>query len=289
MSVTSTDALFLIDKPGGTTSFTVVRALGRAIGTRRVGHTGTLDPFATGLLLVLAGQGTRLARHVRDEPKVYLATIAFGTETATDDPTGEVIRRAELPEPGRVERAVAELTGRLSQVPPAFSAKKIRGERAYALARRGANIDLPASIVNVTSWDLLGWESGGAGLQVRITCGRGTYVRALARDLGRLSGSAAHCAALRRERSGSFHVADATTLDEVQDGRLSPRPLLEALGDMHSVVLSTGDAERASHGMRIPATGTADRAALLYPDGRLLGLGRRVQDSWHPELVLAYV
>jgi tRNA pseudouridine55 synthase len=286
MIATSTDALYLFDKPTGRSSFDVVRAATRVLGTRRVGHTGTLDPFASGLLIVLAGAGTRLIPYVPDEPKVYRATIAFGHETTTDDPTGAVTATAPAPLPAQVAAVLPRLTGNIQQIPPAYSAKKVGGTRAYHLARCGHEPTLRAAEVRVDSWEVLGWDA--ATLHVRVSCGRGTYIRALARDLGRLVESAAHCSALRRERCGDFDVADATSWEDLQRGELEPRPLADALGAIERVALPEDQAARARHGMRIPATSGAARVALFFPDGRLLGLARRDGDTWHPHLVIPH-
>lgn len=205
------EGLLLVDKPAGITSHDVVDRVRRAYGERSVGHLGTLDPFATGLLIVLVGRATRLATFLDIEPKVYEAVISFGTATDTDDATGEPTRSAQAPAESDVRAAIVTLTGEIEQVPPAYSAKKVAGKRAYAAARSGDALELaPARVV------VHGWEIGaftGDALTATITCGGGTYIRALARDLGRFSGSAAHLASLRRTRIGKFDVTDATPAD----------------------------------------------------------------------------
>ena len=203
--------LLLIDKPAGMTSHDVVQRVRRVYGERSIGHLGTLDPFATGLLILLLGRATRLATFIDAEPKVYEAVIGFGEETDTDDATGTVIRTAAQPAESAIRDAIATLTGRISQVPPAYSAKSVDGTRAYDAARRGEPLDLPAVDVTVHSWQLGPYTDGR--LSAVITCSGGTYIRALARDLGRLTSSAAHLAELRRTRAGHFDVADAFTLD----------------------------------------------------------------------------
>src|SRR3954466_13494642 len=145
----------LVDKPAGMTSHDVVARVRRATDTKRVGHTGTLDPFATGLLVVLIGRGTRLIPYVSGEPKVYEATIRFGAETDTDDLTGSVTRDAALPDGAAIAEGVARLTGPIEQVPPAYSAKQVGGRRAYAAARQGAPLELPPVRVNVQEWKLV--------------------------------------------------------------------------------------------------------------------------------------
>jgi tRNA pseudouridine55 synthase len=214
--------LLLVDKPAGMTSHDVVQHVRRIYGERSIGHLGTLDPFATGLLVLLLGRATRLAIFLDTEPKVYEATIRFGTETDTDDETGTVIRTAAAPRESEITSSLAQLTGRISQVPPAYSAKSVDGTRAYDAARRGTPLDLPAADVTVHSWDIR--ELRGDTLSAIITCSGGTYIRAIARDLGRLTSSAAHLGSLRRTRVGEFDVVDAATLEilETDRGRLRP-------------------------------------------------------------------
>jgi tRNA pseudouridine55 synthase len=212
-SAASAQGLLLVDKPAGMTSHDVVQHVRRIYGERSIGHLGTLDPFATGLLVLLLGRATRLATFIDAEPKVYEATIKFGEETDTDDATGTVIRTASPPREADVLSAVKSLTGTIAQVPPAYSAKSVDGTRAYDAARRGEPLDLAA--VNVT---VHGWELGkftGDSLSAKITCSGGTYIRALARDLGRLTSSAAHLEQLRRTRAGEFDVRDAATLESL--------------------------------------------------------------------------
>jgi tRNA pseudouridine55 synthase len=205
------------------TSHDVVQQVRRVYGERSIGHLGTLDPFATGLLVLLLGRATRLATFLDTEPKVYDATIRFGTETDTDDSTGTVIRTEGLPAAGSIEAAIATLTGRISQVPPAYSAKSVDGIRAYDAARRGTPLTLAAVDVTVHSWDVK--LASADSLIASITCSGGTYIRALARDLGRLVHSAAHVEALRRTKVGGFDVRDASTLAELAANPARVRPL----------------------------------------------------------------
>jgi tRNA pseudouridine55 synthase len=193
------------------TSHDVVQQVRRIYAERSIGHLGTLDPFATGLLVLLLGRATRLGNFLDMEPKVYEAVVTFGTETDTDDSTGTVIRQAPPPAEAEMREAVRSLTGTISQVPPAYSAKSVDGTRAYDAARRGEPLVLQPVNITVHSWDIRGIEPGS--LSATVTCSGGTYIRALARDLGRLTSSAAHLGALRRTRVGPFDVADAATLD----------------------------------------------------------------------------
>lgn len=205
------------------TSHDVVQHVRRIYGERSIGHLGTLDPFATGLLVLLLGRATRLATFIDAEPKVYEATIKFGEETDTDDATGTVIRTAAPPREADVRAAVKSLTGTISQVPPAYSAKSVDGTRAYNAARRGEPLELAAVDVTVHDWKL--GEMAGDSLSAVITCSSGTYIRALARDLGRLTSSAAHLQQLRRTRAGEFDVRDAATLDSLADAPVRVRAL----------------------------------------------------------------
>lgn len=217
------EGLLLVDKPAGPTSHDIVDVCRRAYGERSVGHLGTLDPFATGLLVLLFGRATRLATFIEGDPKVYDATVRFGSETDTGDPTGVPTHSGPIPSADAVRAALVELTGDLEQVPPAYSAKHVNGGgRAYAAARRGSALTLAPVAVRVERWDLRAIRGDLA--EVTVTCSTGTYVRALARDLGRKVGSAAHLAALRRVAVGSFRVEAAHSLDAIRSPT-GPPPL----------------------------------------------------------------
>jgi tRNA pseudouridine55 synthase len=217
------EGLLLVDKPAGMTSHDVVQHVRRIYGERSIGHLGTLDPFATGLLVLLLGRATRLANFLDIEPKVYDATVGFGSETDTDDSTGTVIRSAPLPAEADIRAGLTTLTGTISQIPPAYSAKSVDGTRAYDAARRGKPLELEPVEVQVHSWEVR--EVRPDSLSATITCSGGTYIRALARDLGRLTSSAAHLTALRRSRIGPFDVKDAATLDAIADSPTKPKVL----------------------------------------------------------------
>jgi len=275
--------LLLVDKPAGITSHDVVAIVRRAAGSHRAGHTGTLDPFATGLLVVLTGRGTRLIPYIDGEPKVYDATIRLGVETDTDDATGTAIRDAEPPTDEVVDTAIAQLTGEIDQMPPAYSAKKVSGVRAYAAARRGAALELRPTRVTIREWRLLARR--GADIDVRITCSGGTYIRALARDLGRLTGSAAHLSALRRVRSGNFAVDDAVTLDALRAGSVRLRPLRDAVPLLPVQSLEPPELTRVLHGNPIDAKTGGSRVALLDGDA-LVAVAARTGDTLSPTLVL---
>jgi len=278
--------LLLVDKPAGITSHDVVAIVRRVVGSQRVGHTGTLDPFATGLLVVLVGRGTRLIPYIDGEPKVYDATIRFGSETDTDDATGQTTRESDVPEDAAIEVAIAKLTGAIDQVPPSYSAKKVAGTRAYAAARRGIALDLEPSRIIVHRWEL--GSRAGADLAARVTCSGGTYIRALARDLGRLTNSAAHLAALRRVRSGCFVVDDAYTLEQLRAGDPKMQPLRDAIPSIPTRRLAEPELTRVLHGNAIVANGEplASRVALIDDEKALVAVAEREGDELRPKLVL---
>lgn len=279
------DGVLLVDKPSGVTSHDVVAVARRALGTRRIGHTGTLDPFATGLLVLLVGRGTRLAQYVAGEPKVYDAAIAFGAETTTDDRTGEVTRVAALPDANEVDRAIQSLTGSILQTPPDYSAKQVGGRRAYSAARAGTPLALEPAAVIVHSWQIR--RRTEAELDVTITCGGGTYIRALARDLGRAATSAAHLTALRRVRSGPFDVAEAVTIDDLGRDRVAAlRPLRVAIPHVPTQRLADEELRRVRHGNDVASRIEGPLAALLDPDGRLVAIARSENGMLRPSVVL---
>jgi tRNA pseudouridine55 synthase len=279
----------LVDKPAGITSHDAVSAARRAFATRRIGHAGTLDPFATGLLVLLVNHATRLLPHLDGEPKSYDAVIAFGAETETDDGTGLVTRTADLPLADAVRAGIQSLTGALEQRPPAFSAKQVDGQRAYDAARRGAPLELQPVGVTVHQWVIRGLTP--ERLEATITCGGGTYIRALARDLGRLCGSAAHLVALRRTRSGSFDVAHASSLGALSAGTVTLRPPIDAVPHLLRVVLSSVEVADVRLGRPVSSVVTrvddnAAKAALTDDEGRLVAVAERVGGKWQPRVVL---
>ena len=283
MEPRTTDGLLLVDKPAGMTSHDVVALARRALGESRIGHAGTLDPFATGLLVLLVGRGTRLIPYLDAEPKVYDATIRFGADTETDDATGAVVREAPLPAAGAVDAALATMVGDLEQRPPTYSAKQVDGVRAYAAARRGRPLALAPVTVRVHAWTVR--ERRGADLDVTVICGGGTYVRALARDLGQAVGSAAHLTALRRTRAGRFDVVHAHSIDELRRGEAPLRPLLDAVAHLPTQSLDADERRLVTHGRAVAARTDGDLAALVA-DGELVAVGERQDGAWQPRVVL---
>lgn len=250
----------------------------RVLGERSIGHTGTLDPFATGLLVLLVGRGTRVARFLDGLAKTYLATARLGSRTTTDDLTGEPVgppHEGALPGREAVLAALAGFVGSQAQTPPAFSARRQDGERAYARARRGEDVTLAPAQVTVHGADLLAFE--GADVTFRVTVSTGTYVRAIARDLGERLGTGAHLTALRRESIGALRVEDALPLDRLEPG--TPLwPLGAVLSHLPRVPLDAAGQADVGHGRPVPGVvaGTvvlvagSDVIAVAEGDGRWL-------------------
>ncbi|ABK53284.1 tRNA pseudouridine synthase B [Acidothermus cellulolyticus 11B] len=283
----ATDGLLVVDKPAGITSHDVVARVRRLTGQRRVGHAGTLDPMATGVLIVGVGKATRLLGYLSGCDKEYAAIIRLGMTTSTDDADGEPVRRAgvERLSETAVREALTRFVGEFDQRPPAFSAVKVAGRRAYARARAGEDVVLPARRVRVDRIELRGSQrtDGFLDLDVTIACSAGTYIRSLARDLGELLGVGGHLAALRRTRVGAFTIDEARTLD-APAGPPSMVSLADAARRVFVVREVAGPAADAlRHGRRIPAAALGDPAveltsggpqpvAVLDPEGALVAL-----------------
>jgi len=247
-----------VDKPVGPTSHDVVDAVRRALGTRRVGHFGTLDPFASGLLVLGVGPATRLAAFCVGHAKTYRATVRLGKRSDTDDSQGVIVAEpvGAAPDRAAVERACAAWVGEVGQVPPAYSAKHVEGERAYALARRGEAVTLEASLVRIDAIEIerYAWPE----LEITVRCGPGTYVRSLARDIGEELGTGGYCAALRRLAAGPFSVEEALAWDDLGDPAVTRAALLpawRAVEDLPAVRLDADEQRVFAQGgeVRLPA------------------------------------
>ena len=279
----------LIDKPAGVTSHDVVAIVRRVLkegGAPRlaVGHTGTLDPFATGLLVVLVGKATRLARFLDGFEKEYEATVRLGQGSDTDDATGTLESRVESREFSEAEvRAVlGGFVGTSLQMPPAYSAKKIDGERAYTRARKGEAVVLKPVEVTIHAAELLRYAWPDAEIRVRVSTG--TYVRSLARDLGSKLGTTAHCAALRRTRIGRFEVTDAQTLETLQSG---PKlmSMAEVVSHLPTQELGEGEFAFIRHGRPVPSMGRGTTA--LTCRGELAAIAEVAEGMARPVVVVA--
>lgn len=277
MTTTVTSGLLIVDKPQGWTSHDVVARVRRLAGTRRVGHAGTLDPMATGVLVLGIERATRLLGHLTSTDKAYEATIRLGQRTVSDDAEGAVVEDA--PATGirdeDLRRAAGQHTGEIEQTPPQFSAVKVGGERSYRRARRGETAELTPRPVTVHAFRVLQVHKVGnlLDVEVSITCSSGTYVRALARDLGEMLGPGGHLTALRRTRVGPYHLEQAHTLDQLAESvRVLPLADAVAAAFPHRAV-SAAQARRVAHGGWLSATGSAAGPVGVYgPDGGLVAL-----------------
>ena len=283
-----TPGILLVDKPGGLTSHDVVARTRRAFGTRKVGHAGTLDPMATGLLVLGIEGATRLLTYVVGADKTYTATIRLGQSTTTDDAEGEILVAAAMDavaglDAERIAAEIAALTGEISQVPSSVSAIKVDGRRAYDRVRAGEDVVLAAREVTVSRFEVLAERraEGVHDLDVVVDCSSGTYIRALARDLGAALGVGGHLTALRRTRVGPFDVADAVGIDALDEAvPLTPAGAASAV--LGALAVTAEEARDLRHGKRL--AGQAGRfqgafAAAIDPEGVLVGvLERRGSD-----------
>lgn len=277
-----TSGILLVDKPGGLTSHDVVSRTRKLAGTKKVGHAGTLDPMATGLLILGVDSSTRLLTYLVGLDKEYLATIRFGFATTTDDAEGEPLgppaATAQITD-ADILAAIRPLTGQIQQVPSSVSAIKVDGRRSYDRVRSGEEVVLKPRTVTVAAFEVLEVRRGQTlELDVRVECGSGTYIRALARDLGEALGTGGHLTALRRTRVGPFSVSDAAPLDDtLVASLLSPSSVAARL--FSSIRLSAEEVVALTQGKRIrpesldPALADVEEpVAALAPDGRLAGL-----------------
>ncbi|MDQ3985839.1 MAG: tRNA pseudouridine(55) synthase TruB [Actinomycetota bacterium] len=283
----------VVDKPAGMTSHDVVDIVRKKLGTRRVGHAGTLDPDATGVLVVGVGRATRLLDYAQSAPKRYEAVARFGLSTATQDASGEVtVRRPCTFGRPDLESTVGAFLGEIEQIPPMVSAVKVRGERLYQKARRGEEVERPARSATIYRLELIEFfeESAGPGAVFDVTCSAGTYVRTLVNDIGERLGCGAHLVSLRRTEAGGFTERDAVSLDELSDRSLLPASA--AVRVLPDVSLDSETAKLVGHGRPIPVPAVTTElgegdAVALHSEGRLLGVYRRRGSSLVAERVVS--
>lgn len=297
------NGVLLIDKPSGPTSHDVVARIRNIAKERSVGHTGTLDPMATGLLPLVMGKATRLAPYFSGSEKTYVAEVRLGFETSSDDAQGERAGeefKGALPSALEVQEALAKFQGSFEQVPPQVSAKRVDGKKSYDLVRKDKGVELKPVQVHVSSLIVHGYA--GALVQLEVTASAGFYVRALARDLGRALGCGGHLAALRRTKSGTFDINDAITFDDVERlglGGLEAHLISPAfaLGHFPAVTANAAGFKRATHGNSlathhlagqvVPTTATGQKVRILAEDGSLIALADSRGGELHPSVVLA--
>jgi tRNA pseudouridine55 synthase len=290
--MSSLSGILPVDKPAGPTSHDVVSIARRSLGERRIGHTGTLDPFASGLLLLCIGPATRLAEYLSALPKSYAATLELGVTTDTDDRLGSVIATrdwvaVDLPS---VQSAFSDLVGNILQVPPQYSAKKVAGERMYDVARRGDAVELAPAPVTITSIQIIRFEP--PTVEFTVDCSTGTYIRAIARDVGAALGVGAHLSALRRTRIGGWGVEDALTLDQLTDPERVSDALAapaDALSHLPRQTVEETESRAIRHGNAVPARipQCESPVVLVGPDGALLALAEHRGETIQPRKVFA--
>ncbi|MEO1060042.1 MAG: tRNA pseudouridine(55) synthase TruB [Actinomycetota bacterium] len=278
--------LLVVDKPAGVTSHDVVDLARRRLGQRRIGHSGTLDPPATGVLLLGVGQVTRALRWLTALPKTYTGEVVLGATTSTLDDTGEVVERFDMgsidPDEARALVA-AELTGPIEQIPPMVSAVRVDGRRLHEVARAGEEVEREPRSVVVHRFEV-GEPVEPGVLPIEVECSSGTYVRTLADDLGRLLGGGAHLRRLRRTAIGSFGVEEAAPVDDAE--LLTP---VEAVRDLARVDVDADTADRVRHGsvLDLGLAGEVTAAAVVGPDAELLAVYEPHRGAWKPAAVLA--
>ncbi len=294
---TALDGIFAIHKEAGWTSHDVVAKVRRIAHLKRVGHAGTLDPAATGVLPVCLGQATRVVEYLSDTGKAYRATITFGVETNTYDAEGEVTATLPVPETldeVAIAAVLPQFLGTVMQVPPIFSALKHNGQRLYDLARAGVVVEMKPRPVRIDALTIVDWHA--PTLVLDVACGKGTYIRSLAHDLGAVFGCGAHLAALVRTRVGPFALAQTITLDGLAtafaEGTWSNHFYApdEALLSLPAAILAEGNEDRLRKGqpLRFPSVSEDEHLRAYATDGRFLGLlARRAPDAWQPDKVFA--
>lgn len=285
--------IMVVDKPEGPTSHGVVSIVRRGTGVRKVGHAGTLDPRASGVLVLCLGPATRLSEYLSSSHKLYEAKVRFGESTDTYDAEGAITSSTgEAPTEDQVEAALEGFRGEIQQVPPAYSAIKLQGKKAYELAREGKPVELDPRSVTVYELTKLQYEP--PELTIRVECSAGTYIRSLAHDLGETLATGAHLSALRRLRAGPFGLEEAVTLDDLEramgrgEWQDLVRPASEALPDLPIVTVGEPELEKIRNGLRIPSSeGAAGMARALAPDGELVAILVSADDGreWQPRKV----
>ncbi|MGH2784531.1 MAG: tRNA pseudouridine(55) synthase TruB [Actinomycetota bacterium] len=281
------DGIVVVDKPAGMTSHDVVAVVRRRLGERRVGHAGTLDPDATGVLVLGVGRATRLLRFIEGAEKAYEAEVVIGIETTSQDASGDVVAESDASAVTRedVEKAAATLTGAIDQIPPMVSAVKVGGERLYRKARRGEVVERQPRRVTIYEFSLAGFEPGSRAVaRFLVRCSPGTYVRTLAHDLGGALGVGAHVSALRRIRVGSFDVDAAHPLEALTAETL--RPMVDAVAGYPRRTVDAAEARAFAQGKSLPAHGTTGEYAVVGPAG-LVAMAEDRGDESRPVVVVA--
>jgi tRNA pseudouridine55 synthase len=287
--------LIAVDKPVGPTSHKIVSVVRKSTGVRKVGHAGTLDPRASGVLVLCLGSATRLSEYLSTASKRYEAVIRFGSSTETFDAEGEFVHvTGAAPDINDIQDLLPMFRGEIEQVPPAYSAIKVQGRKAYELARSGEDVELEAREVTIYKLNIL--EYNPPDLVLDIECSAGTYIRSIANDLGEKLSTGAHLANLRRTKAGPFTLDDCIPLTQLEmaisagNWQQYIRPAVEALPELPKVKVAGEEFKRVTHGNRIPiGDASADIASAIGPDGDIVAILEAVEDGtlWHPRKVFS--
>jgi tRNA pseudouridine55 synthase len=284
--------LIIVDKPAGPTSHKVVSVVRRGTGARKVGHAGTLDPRASGVLVLCIGAATRLSEYLSTSTKRYEAVVKFGSSTVTYDADGDVVKlTGAAPSLEEIQDTLPSFRGEISQTPPPYSAIKVKGKKAYELARAGEEIKLEPRMVELFKLEIL--EYRPPDLVLDIECSAGTYIRSLANDLGEELATGAHLANLRRTKAGPFSIEDAVPLSKLEltfvsgDWEMYLRPAKSALPELRDVEVRGEEFQDVCFGKRIRAEGASGMAKAIAPDGDVIAILEAVEDgkAWHPRKV----
>ncbi len=275
--------MLIVDKPAGLSSFQALSPVKRYFNTKKIGHTGTLDPFATGVMVVLVGKATRLAPWLSGMPKKYIAEIEFGVETDTLDPEGTVTETLPVPPIDSILSQTSTFLGKITQVPPRYSAINLQGERAYKKARRGEEIDLPSRMVEITSLELV--PVSGTRVTMTVECSSGTYIRSLARDIAHSAGTVAHLTVLRRVSVGPFSETSAIPVDRPdQFALISPEEIILRLPGMTVSPIDESFARYVLNGKPLSdamiGIETDGTVALLEDGSKIAAIVERRDGSW---------
>ncbi len=272
---------FIIDKTPDMTSADVVRAIKRIVQPKKIGHAGTLDPLATGILPIALGEATKTIPYIVDREKEYTFTVKFGEETTTDDTEGEVAETSDSrPSEAEILAAMEDFKGEIQQIPPKFSAVKVDGRRAYELARAGEAVELKARTAHIMEFTLKSVAKQGNQASFSVVCGKGTYIRSIARDLGRKLRCFGHVTSIRRDRVGPFSEKSAISLEKLIDLGHSARalealhPIMTALDDIPELAITRSEAKRARNGQALQLPTSRSGTVRLTHEGELIALAR---------------
>ncbi len=276
-----------VDKPQGVSSFYIIKTARKSLNIRKIGHNGTLDPGASGLLILAVGKATRLVSYIPSEPKTYMFSIQFGTLTTTLDSEGDIVEQGKpIPTESALSEAIKSFTGEIIQKPPAFSAIKIKGTRAYKLARKNEPVDIPERTVTISSLTLLNYDIKKGEASLKVECSKGTYVRSLARDIAEKAGTIGYASSIHRTAINGFNVSDAASMEELQHNAAKLIiPVDSMLASLPSYSATPSQIKTISHGNEIKVEKSENSAILFIYDSikEIIAVAEKVSyNTYHP-------